>query len=679
MPSTVRRLGLEWRSTLTGAACCALLLAGAGLVALGGFGCTSDGLFRGRMSNATSVYPPSPQTPRVFALGTIRGGSRPTEAQNQLSVFLFGTEPPPPLTIATPTGLAARGDELLICDSALGAVFHWDSAGDTIREFRPTATLSGPYAVDIAANGDRLIAARGGVVRVTQDGRGIASYRLEGEAFRPGAVLDVGSEVWVANLALHRIEVFDAASGKYLQSIGRRGAGPGEFAMPRDIARAPDGDIYVVDTLNNRVQVLSPEGDWVRDIGGPGDVVGTFGRPKGVAIGPDGAIFVTDAFSQRVHVFDADGRPLLAFGEPNSGPGQLALPAGIAIAAATPTTTRALPDDKQSAYYVLVAEQLHDPGVRVYAWLGDYEVKRQFALPTGVALGWEPRSPEMAAINPHWDASRCDKCHERGAGGGLLPIEPTEVDALCLSCHDGVRAPADPHPIGRPANTAIVQTPEEFPTVEGDITCLTCHDIQRHCSNDAKRPAVNYVLLREYDPQSSLQYCIKCHTEESGSRFSPHRQRDESGRIRDDACLFCHTRRPEVPADGRRRFEPHLREVSSQLCMNCHAPHWDLSPEGHVDRPVTPRIKQWMLVRELHRDADTPLAQLLDQVAKMEREPARLPLGDDKVTCYSCHNPHYAGLFPEDSELGSLAKNPRDRAAGLRTDWIDLCSECHHR
>lgn len=627
---------------------------------------------------AARTYPPLPQTPRVVALGTLRGAEPPSDVAIELSLFLFGVEPPPPLLIANPTAVAAVPDGLLICDGALRSVFRWDAASDQVSEERFEAWLDRPLAIDVAANGDRLICNGRRVVRVEPSGAVGREYVLDSGEFKPGGVLALEDQVWVTNLAAHRIEVFDAATGRHVRSIGRRGRAAGQFGLPRGLARTPEGQICVVDTLNNRVQVLDPEGNWVRDIGRPGDRTGCFGRPKDVAVGPDGTVFVTDVFSQRVHAFAPDGRPLLAFGEPASGRGALALPSGVAVTTVRPRTETALTPRTTPAYYVLVAEQLRDPGVRVYAWLGVEGGAATGPLPSGNATDWKPRFPNSAAINPHWHAARCTTCHKED-DGRLSPIPRDAVDRLCLSCHDGVQAFAEPHPIGRPARTELVTTPADWPTVGDVIGCLTCHNIKRHCSADARRPAINSILLRGYDVQRSLEYCGSCHPADQVGRFSPHRQRDATGRIREDACFFCHTQRPQIPADGRRRFAPALRDESSDLCLRCHSRHWDLSPGGHVDRPLTAKIRQWMLIREMSLEMDADLSTLARIAAASQREPARLPLGGNRVTCYTCHNPHYAGLFPPDSELDVLADDPADRASALRANWIDLCSECHNR
>ncbi|RMF80226.1 MAG: hypothetical protein D6744_08430, partial [Planctomycetota bacterium] len=408
----------------------------------------------------TAVYPPPPQAARVVALGNLRGRRPPTPAQVELSRFIFGVDPPPTLAVANPTGLAAAPDGLLVCDAALDTLIRWDAATGEFQTTGDSSVFDNPFAVDVGPGGELLVCDYYGVRRFDRSGAVRATYRLESESFRPAGALVVGDAVWVSNDALNRIEVFALTDGAHRASIGRRGRGPGEFYLPRGMARTPGGEVCVVDLLNNRVQVLTTDGGWVRDVGGPGDATGTFGRPKDVAVGPDGTVFVTDAFSQRVHAFDAEGTPLLAFGEPGSGVGALALPNGIAVVEYPPTSEVDPPAGERILYYILVAEQLDRPGVRVYGWL-EPRPARVATAPAAAAAA--PADGGADVENPHWNAHACSACHTVQSGRAQ-PIAAAQVDALCVTCHDGVRAAADPHPIGRPARSETVATPPDWPT-----------------------------------------------------------------------------------------------------------------------------------------------------------------------------------------------------------------------
>ncbi len=61
-----------------------------------------------------------------------------------------------------------------------------------------------------------------------------------------------------------RIKVFDA-EGRYLESLGREGGGPGEFRGISAIAVAPGDTLHVFDWSNVRWSVFGPDGRFVRD------------------------------------------------------------------------------------------------------------------------------------------------------------------------------------------------------------------------------------------------------------------------------------------------------------------------------------------------------------------------------------------------------------------------------
>jgi predicted membrane-bound mannosyltransferase/DNA-binding beta-propeller fold protein YncE len=105
-------------------------------------------------------------------------------------------------------------------------------------------------------------------------------------------------------------------------NLGQSGSGPGEFFSPHGIAAAPDGSLYVADSLNHRIQHLDPNGNLIREWGryasidegnAPG---GTFNEPWGVAVGPDGSVYVADTWNHRVQKFTADGEFLTMWGAP---------------------------------------------------------------------------------------------------------------------------------------------------------------------------------------------------------------------------------------------------------------------------------------------------------------------------------------------------------------------------
>ncbi|MFB3815069.1 MAG: 6-bladed beta-propeller [Terriglobales bacterium] len=143
--------------------------------------------------------------------------------------------------------------------------------------------------------------------------------------------------LYVADAELDQVLVFDADPPyRLLRRIGTTGKNhslttPGDFSKPTNVAVDSDGNLYVADTLNFRVQVFDAEGNFIRMFGKAGDGPGYFARPKGIAVDNDGHIWVADAVQDRVQVFDQEGRLLLYMGGHGLLPGQFNTLAGLHI------------------------------------------------------------------------------------------------------------------------------------------------------------------------------------------------------------------------------------------------------------------------------------------------------------------------------------------------------------
>ncbi|HYD49098.1 MAG TPA: 6-bladed beta-propeller, partial [Terriglobales bacterium] len=131
-------------------------------------------------------------------------------------------------------------------------------------------------------------------------------------------------EIYVADFGNHRVQQFDKEL-KHVRHWGKMGDLPGEFKEPCGLEVAPSGEVLVADTWNHRVQQFAPDGKYLREWS-----VSFYG-PRGVAAAPDGRIYVTDTGNNRVHRFSSEGRHERTWGKPGSEVGSFTEPMGITV------------------------------------------------------------------------------------------------------------------------------------------------------------------------------------------------------------------------------------------------------------------------------------------------------------------------------------------------------------
>lgn len=145
-----------------------------------------------------------------------------------------------------------------------------------------------------------------------------------------GLAADAEGNVFVADTHNNRIQVF-SNTGSFLRAWGQAGAGQGSFAQPMDVAVDAQGDVYVADTNNFRIQKFDATGRFLFSWGQRGTGNGDFVFLTGIAVGQDGNLYATDAKMNRLQVFDPQGRYVRSWGQKGKGSGSFAVPMGVAV------------------------------------------------------------------------------------------------------------------------------------------------------------------------------------------------------------------------------------------------------------------------------------------------------------------------------------------------------------
>jgi len=193
-----------------------------------------------------------------------------------------------------------------------------------------------------------------------------------------GISVDSSGNVYVADSINNRVLIL-SNSGTVLRTWGSFGSSDGQFSYPMGIAVDSSGNVYVADTQNSRVQVFSSTGTFLKKWGSYGSGDGQFiAGPNGIVVDSSGNVYVDEATNHRVQVFSSTGTFLRKWGTYGPGDGQFYYPSGIAL-------------DTNGNVYVVDSwnskvQLFNDMGILLNAWgisgFGD----GQLYYPNGIAI-----------------------------------------------------------------------------------------------------------------------------------------------------------------------------------------------------------------------------------------------------------------------------------------------------
>ena len=166
------------------------------------------------------------------------------------------------------------------------------------------------------------------IVKLSKDMKLLKTYSSKQPCNLLGMAV-VGDEVMVCDNKNDCIHVYTTELD-YVRQIGSHGKDPGKFNGIRDISSDEHSNLYVSESRNSRIQVLSNGGEFLRSFGRDENGVNKLNWPCGVCVAGQ-YVYVANYNNHNVSVFTTEGAYVTSLGQGGSSKGDFKHPWGVCV------------------------------------------------------------------------------------------------------------------------------------------------------------------------------------------------------------------------------------------------------------------------------------------------------------------------------------------------------------
>jgi RHS repeat-associated protein len=234
---------------------------------------------------------------------------------------------------------------LYVADTSNNRIQELSPAGRFLAQWQtwgPSHQLSDPTGLAVGAAGKLYVSDPSGnqVSSWTPPEAGAAHLSYASQLGSSGSgngqfstpintAIDGEGNLWVTDCGNNRIEKF-SAKGSFIAAYGKEGSGNGQYHCPGGIdINQSTGNVYVADTYGARIEELSSSGAFIRSFGTEGS--GKVTKPGSIKLDSAGNVWAPDMSADKVFEFSSSGAYIAAYGKEGSGEVQFKQPTAVAF------------------------------------------------------------------------------------------------------------------------------------------------------------------------------------------------------------------------------------------------------------------------------------------------------------------------------------------------------------